>query len=139
MTSLIRKNDIFNAPIFQSSMLDLFDQVFGDDFYKPIRQTSLPAVKLNEDKEKYSIAIAAQGLKKEDFDITIRENLISIDFQKTEKTSEYSFCQSFAKSWKIPKNVDLKTISADYEQGVLQLTLPKLSNVESPEMKIQVG
>jgi HSP20 family protein len=114
-----------------------------DDFFKPWREwfdsgwervATVPAVNVTEDSTSYKIAMAAPGLKKEDFKINVEGNLITISAEKTESKEdrdekytrkEYNYT-SFARTFTLPDNIKTEKIEAHYENGELYLSLPKL-------------
>ena len=114
--------DFFNKPL-----LDLFDSGF------PSRTMNMPAVNITERKDDYLISMAAPGLKKEDFKIDVEGNMLTISSEKEEEKEEseekftrqeYSY-SSFERSFTLPDEVDKDKIDAHYQNGVLELTLPK--------------
>jgi HSP20 family protein len=122
---------------------ELFPSVM-DEFFKPWnewlgndamfnRMLTTPAVNVVENKEDYSISMAAPGLKKEDFKIDIEGNMLSISSEKEdtkeEKDSrhtrrEYNY-SSFSRSFTIPEDIMKDKIDAAYTDGILKITLPK--------------
>lgn len=127
-----------------------------DDFFKPWREwfdtgwdrvATVPAVNVTEDNGTYKIAMAAPGLKKEDFKIDVDGNLITISAEKTERKEEkeekytrkeYNFT-SFSRTFTLPENIKTDKIEARYENGELTLTLPKLSEEKtSAHKKIEI-
>ena len=114
--------DFFNKPL-----LDLFDSGL------PSRRMSVPAVNITERKEDYLVSMAAPGLKKEDFKIDVEGNLLTISSEKEEENEEksekytrqeYSY-SSFERSFTLPDEVNKDKIDAHYQDGVLELVLPK--------------
>jgi HSP20 family protein len=94
---------------------------------------SVPAVNITEEKDHFSVSLAAPGLKKEDFKIDVTDELLSISAEsessKEEKggkftRQEYNY-SSFSRSFKLPESVMADKINAVYTDGVLRLTLPK--------------
>lgn len=95
----------------------------------------LPAANILEEKEKFLVQLAVPGLKKEDFKIELKEKLMTISVYKTpEKGQEatqpsYSLKEfgftSFKRSFTLPETIELEAITAQYEQGILQLDIPK--------------
>ncbi len=89
-----------------------------------------PAVNIIEFTEHFSIKLAAPGLDKNDFNIEIDENKLTISVEiASNNTSvftrkEYDF-NSFKRSFTIPKKVDKTKIDATYNQGILELKLIK--------------
>ena len=115
-----------------------------DDFFKPWnewfddstfvnRVSKLPAVNITENGSHYSVSLAAPGLKKEDFKIDIDGNMLTISSEKEEKKEEkdekytrkeYSY-SSFSRSFTLPEDVKEDAIDAKYENGILNLRLPR--------------
>lgn len=119
-----------------------------DEFFKPWnewfeggvfgRTMNMPAVNITEQKDDYLVALAAPGLKKEDFKIDIEGNMLVISCEKEEKKEEkdvkftrkeYNFT-SFERSFTLPDEVNKEKIEARYEEGVLKLFLPKKDEVK---------
>ena len=115
-----------------------------EDFFKPWNQwfddsslvrrvTNLPAVNITENEDHYTVALAAPGLKKDDFKIDIDGNIINISSEKEEtkeqedkkyNRKEYSYT-SFQRSFTMPEDVKQDAIDARYQDGVLTVTLPR--------------
>lgn len=107
---------------------DLFDNdsVFG-------RMLTVPAVNVTENGNHYTVSLAAPGLKKDDFKIDVEGNMLTISSEKEEKKEqkdekytrkEYSY-SSFSRSFTIPDDVKGDAIDAHYENGVLNVILPR--------------
>jgi HSP20 family protein len=115
-----------------------FDRFFRNDFMdmwpSGVSET-VPSINIAEGKDQYSIEMAAPGLKKEDFNIDVDGNLITISCEKESETKEgkegdnysrreYNY-SSFSRSFTIPENANAENISARYNDGILKLTVPK--------------
>lgn len=141
MATLVRYN---NFPT-------LFDSFFGRPqvvrYQKPA--TQVPAVNVKEDETAYSLHMAAPGVKKEYFNLSLEQNKLTISFKQEEKEEEQASTytrqefgfQSFERSFRLPKNVNTEGISATYTDGILTVTLPKVEpKVEEPTVKqIAIG
>ena len=89
--------------------------------------------------------VAAPGLEKEDFMITLEGNLLTISSTKKNETEdrtgqymrkEFSY-QSFSRSFELAKDVvDEERIQARYENGVLKLNIPKTEKAKKQEPKL---
>jgi len=115
-----------------------------DDFFKPWnnwfendlftgRAMNIPAVNITDNKDDFTVALAVPGMKKDDFNIDIDGNMITISCEKEEKKEEkeakftrkeYNF-SSFTRSFTLPDEILKEKIEARYEDGVLKLMLPK--------------
>lgn len=128
-----------------------------DDFFRPWnewfdadngffeRTLSMPAVNVVENKDHYTVSIAAPGLKKQDFKIDVDGNMLSISCEKEdhkeEKDARYTRKEynysSFSRSFTIPEEVRKEKIEAKYEDGILKLTMPRMHAVK-PEAVQQI-
>ena len=126
-----------NNPVTKS-----FDGLLNELFYdlpatfgKTIRENVLgfPAVNITETNLHYQIQLAAPGLTKNDFAIQLDGNLLTISANKTEETNdstiktikkEFNF-KTFKRSFTIDEKIDATNIAAQYENGILQVQLPK--------------
>jgi HSP20 family protein len=130
-----------------------------DDFFKPwnewfdddrliTRKITMPSVNIMENGKYYNVSLAAPGLKKDDFNINIDGNILTISCQKEETTEkkdekftrkEYNY-SSFSRSFTLPEDVKQETIEAHYEDGVLMIRLPRkeAGKLTSPVKKIDV-
>jgi len=116
-----------------------------NDFFKPwnewyensgsplTNKITVPSVNISETVREYKVLIAAPGLKKDDFKIDLEGNMLSISSEKKEQKEEkgekfsrkeYSF-SSFSRRFTLPDGVNRDKIEATYEDGILQLMLPK--------------
>src|SRR5688500_5046869 len=97
--------------------------------------TTLPAVNIRETNENFEVEMAAPGMNKQDFNILLEGNTLTITSEKSdeqeekdgEKFSRREFrYQSFQRRFTLPKDeVDVETINAKYENGILKLSIPK--------------
>lgn len=95
---------------------------------------SNPSINITEDDSKYNLHLAAPGLTKQDFNIHIEnDNLIISVEKKNEKEEslqgrftrrEFNY-SAFKKSFQLDDKINRQKITAAYENGVLNLTLPK--------------
>jgi HSP20 family protein len=112
---------------------DFFGKDFLPDFTGSTTGINTPAVNIIEGKEDFRIEVAAPGLGKNDFKLSIEHNLLTISSEKEEEKKENGdkfmrreFCYScFRRSFSIPDSVDSENISASHKDGILTLTLPK--------------
>jgi HSP20 family protein len=109
---------------------NLFDNDLGDFFGK---RFSDPAANIIESNEAFQLDIAAPGMKKEDFRIGLENNILNISAEledvKREEGKNYTrkefYYGSFSRAFTLPKTIDTDKIKADYENGILKITLPK--------------
>ncbi len=132
-----------------------FDRIFNNDlmdwnttnFSSP--NTSMPAVNVKETDDEYTIEVAAPGMNKKDFKINFQNNVLTISSEtkdeKEEKEDNYTrreFCyQSFQRSFTVPAtDVESDKISASYNDGILNVKLPKKEEVKpKPAREIKIS
>ena len=137
---------------YQPSFPGFFDDFFTKEFIGWDKDhswgKSTPAVNIKETDEAFNIEVAAPGLTKEDFNLEVDNDLLTISFEKKEEKEEvgeytrkeFSYA-SFKRSFTIPTDtVDPEAIDAKYENGILNLQLPKKEEVKAKAKRtIEVG
>lgn len=141
--NLIRKN---GSLVFPS----LLDEIFRPDWNGGIQNFSnhMPAVNIKESEVDFKLEFYAPGLKKEDFNIEIDQKTLNISSEKqsenednNEKYSlkEFSF-SSFKRTFNLPETVNFDAIEANYENGVLNVSLPKREEaLPKPKRMIEIA
>lgn len=136
MKTLVRTNNNYHPT--------LFDSVFGknifDHFLSPESTSLKPAVNVVESEKEFRVELAAPGLKKEDFIINVENDRLAISAErknvseeKGEKYSRKEFSyHSFNRVFTLPEIVNGEKISANYDAGVLSVTLPKKEAEATP-------
>lgn len=121
-----------------------FDDMFDTNFM-PRANATAPAINVKETEKEYEVEVAAPGLKKDDFQVNIdNDGNLSIKMEqkneekKEDKKSHYlrrEFSYSkYEQTLILPDNVNKEGISAKVDNGVLNITLPKL---EETKAKVQ--
>ncbi|NLP58576.1 Hsp20/alpha crystallin family protein [Lutibacter sp. B1] len=112
-------------------------------------QTTLPSVNIKETSNEFVVEMAAPGMKKDDFQIELNNNVLTIKSEtkneKEEKDSEnytrreFSY-QSFQRSFNLNNRViDDSKIEAKYYNGILNILLPKKEEVKAkPTRQIEI-
>jgi HSP20 family protein len=128
--SLIKRSD-WPALVNGTWLSDFFDdRLFDSDW---LRKQSMPAVNVNESDDRFEIEVAAPGLTKKDFEITVDNNVLTISSEKEEEKEEkekdytrreFSY-NAFSRSFTMPANVNPEDIKASYENGILKLHVAK--------------
>lgn len=91
-----------------------------------------PAVNVSESAEGFEIELAAPGLSREDFQLKVEKDVLTISAQKQAagetpdngrySRREFSF-SSFERAFRLPDTIDPAAIQASYNQGILRVTL----------------
>ena len=112
--------------------------------------STLPSVNVRETAEEFTVEVAAPGMKREDFDIQLHNNVLTIRSEQSNRQEsgedgkysrrEFSY-QSFQRSFNLNHEVvDDNNIAATYQDGILRLTLPKKESAkEKPARQIEVS
>ena len=125
MTSLILRDRNRTPSIWNSFFSDLIsDSLLTDVLSNPtlreFSQNNPVKVHIDKNDTAYDVSIAAPGIAKNEVDVTVKDNVLTVAHEHKEESSDKSFCTSFSKSWTIPKDIDVENISAAYESGVFQ-------------------
>jgi HSP20 family protein len=143
MTLLTKASHLF--PDLSSNLMDFFNE----DRNWPKEFTSkMPAVNISEDENSYHLALAAPGLEKDDFEIAVDNQRLTIGCEKKREKEEekdhftrkeFSY-ESFSRSFMLPDSINSDEINASYENGVLTVALPKKEpDVKMAKKQISVG
>jgi len=130
------------APYFNN----VFDSLFSDALNKNLVVNKVPGVNILESAEDYKIEVAAPGLTKEDFQINLKKDTLSVWAEKKPvegEVKDYSRKEfdyhSFARSFVLPETVDAEKIAAEYVNGILNITIGKKDENKVKEIEIKVS
>jgi HSP20 family protein len=107
----------------------------------------VPPVDIYEDAHKIVLKLEVPGLKQEDLDIQLENNILTVrgerKFEKEEKEENFHRVErrygSFYRSFTIPNTVNPDSVKADYDAGVLRIQLEKRAEAKPKQIKVQVG
>ncbi|MCW9037889.1 Hsp20/alpha crystallin family protein [Altibacter sp.] len=111
--------------------------------------TSAPAVNILENEDDFKVEMAVPGMKKEDFNIDLENNLLTISAEEQSENEtkgqdgsytrrEFNY-SAFKRSFTLPDSVDGEKIAASYTDGVLNITIPKKEEAKpKPPKKIAI-
>ena len=118
-------------------------RAFGDD--EGIgRGAWAPSVDIYENKDQIVLEAELPGMKQEDFDLTIENNVITLRgerrFEKTDESDNYHRVErsygAFTRSFTLPQTVSADEAHAEYSNGVLRVTLPKREETKSRRIEV---
>ncbi len=119
---------------FESMMKSMFNQMKMMDMHhkhlfkrtgKKNNEKGWRSITQSDDGNSFKLNINLKGIDKEDIDIHIKINVLIIKAEKhTSSESNYSK-KSFIQQFLIPKNADRSGITAEFEDGLLIVTIPK--------------
>lgn len=130
--------------MYPASFFGSFPSFFEDVMNGKDHANYVPSVNVAENDKEWHIEVSAPGFSKEDFRINLEKEVLTISAEhKTDTTKEqknytrreFSY-GSFSRSFRIKENsVDTEKIAAAYENGILNLSLPKM--VTAPEKAVK--
>jgi HSP20 family protein len=107
----------------------------------------VPALDISERKDAYLVTVELPGLKPEDLEITLEDGLLTIqgERQLTSESSEQQFHRverrygAFRRSITLPAHVMAEGIQASFEDGVLQILVPKAEEAKPKRIQVRPG
>ncbi|MBX2942909.1 MAG: Hsp20/alpha crystallin family protein [Cyclobacteriaceae bacterium] len=128
--SIIRYNPNDFTP---TSFSNLIDRFFNDSMQRSGQSTFVPKVDVIEGEKAFELHVEVPGMKKEDFNVEVNDNYLTISGERkfsTEKNEkDYHSIEtrygSFSRSFTLPESVNSDKIDAKYNNGILELTIPK--------------
>ena len=104
-----------------------------------------PSVDIYENKDQIVLEAELPGMNRDDFELTVENNVITLrgerQFEKKDETDNYHRVErsygSFTRSFTLPQTVSTEGATADYQNGVLRVTLPKRQ--ETKARRIEIG
>ena len=128
---------------FDNNMLDWNNRHFSDT------NTTLPSVNIKENLDEFTVEVAVPGFDKEDFNIEVENDTLTISSEKKIENEEregeritkreFSY-QSFTRSFSLPVLVEREKIKAKYENGILNIIIPKKEEAKpKPPKRIAIS
>jgi HSP20 family protein len=149
MTVLTRWDPFREFSTLQDRMNRLFRDSYGSEGHDEALTTGsfAPAVDVYEDEHNVSLKIEIPGIDEKDIDVRVENNTLSVHgerkFEKEEKEENFRRVErsygSFTRSFTLPNTVDVEHVLANYDKGVLKITLPKKAEAKPKQIKVQVG
>jgi HSP20 family protein len=124
----------------------VFDSIFNDTFFSDQMMARVPAVNISESKDHYHLELAAPGLKKEDFKLSLERNVLNISVERNSEDAvqernynkrEFSY-SSFVRSFTLPDAADENGIEAKYVDGVLCVDIAKKEEAKIQSRQIEI-
>lgn len=127
---------------FFNDFLNSLENERGSDMLSDFK----PAVNTREGKDAYHVDVDLPGVKKEDINISVEDNTLTLsgkrETKKEVKEEDYYRVESsygkFQRSFTLPENVDVENIRAASEDGVLEVVIPKLQVIKNSAKKIEI-
>jgi len=105
----------------------------------------LPALEMYEKPDKFVVRVELPGMKKEEIDVHVVGDTLTVSGERkvsTEiKDEEYRRCElsygSFSRSITLPAAVNTAKVDASFENGILEIALPKIEEVKPKRVQVK--
>ncbi|MBZ0246884.1 MAG: Hsp20/alpha crystallin family protein [Cyclobacteriaceae bacterium] len=140
MNKLVRRSGLLPTTSFFDDFLtkDLFDWSGWTE-----NSSTVPRVNIVESGDDFRVEVAAPGMRKDDFHISLDNDMLTIssEIQNEESKEEQNYLrrefsyQAFKRSFYLPNTVEADKIKATYKDGLLQLAIPKKEEAKKKPVK----
>lgn len=147
--SLIRWQPLKELETLRHQMNQVFDSWMHPDLESPLTWNNTawtPAIELQETDTELVVKAEVPGVEAKDLDVQVTENTVSIAGSHREETrteekgmvrSELRYGQ-FQRLIPLPTTVQYEQVKADFKNGILTLTLPKVESTRKPVVKVNL-
>ena len=145
--NIVRYDPFRELRSLQDEMTRLFTGVTpaSIDREDALRGAWNPSVDISENKENLVLEAELPGMKREDFELSIENNVITLKgerkFEKKDEGENYHRVErsygSFTRSFTLPQNVTADGAEAEFNNGILRVTLPKREETRARKIEIK--
>lgn len=120
---------------------NLLENFFESDSRLDNSSYSFPRANTIEHENDYLVELFIPGANKEEIKIDLNNDVLTVSAESPKneevkyQTREFNYT-SFKRSFTLPEDVNMETIAAAYQNGVLKITLPKLE--KAPQIKKEI-
>ena len=134
-----------------TTLQEQFNQMFGNGLPRTGEESNLtpwaPAVDIFETEHELVVNADLPGVNPEDLDIRVENNIVTIRGERKfeNKVNEENYLRveraygSFSRSFSLANSVNSEAIKADYQNGVLTLSIPKREEAKPKQIKVNLG
>jgi HSP20 family protein len=131
----------------QDRMNRLFQEQYGGREEELTTSAFAPPVDIYEDEHNLTLKLEVPGIEEKDIDIRVENNVLTVrgerKLEKEEKEENFHRVErrygSFVRAFTLPNTVDTDSAKANYDKGVLKITLSKRAEAKPKQIKIGVG
>ncbi|MGM0546418.1 MAG: Hsp20/alpha crystallin family protein [Bacteroidota bacterium] len=132
-----------NRNVTSKNFSDIMDEFFND-VVNDRHDNFVPSIDISETEDQFMITAELPGMSKEDIDISLENGRLAISgersFENEEKGKKFHRVEtkygSFERSFQLPDNVDAESISATYDNGLLNISIDKSEDKVSKKIEI---
>jgi HSP20 family protein len=121
-------------------------RMFDDPFTPTTNGTWMPAVEVSETNEAMLLTAELPGMDEKALKITIDNNVLTIAGEKEQELTDAPpaknyylserFYGAFQRSFALPRTVDMEHVKAEFDKGILTVTLPKLPQAKGKVIEV---
>lgn len=123
-----------------------FETLLGYPRYGSVNRLASPQLDMHEDQSGYVIKADLPGIKKEEIEITLTDNVLSLKGERKEETEKTGEGWSHTERWtgaferliEFPVEVDASKVAASFKDGVLEVKVPRAESAKPKQLKIEV-
>jgi HSP20 family protein len=144
--SIVKYDPFRELRSLQDEMTRLFTGVVPSGFNREemTHGAWAPSVDIYEDKERLILEAELPGMKRDDFEISVENNVITLKgerrFEKKTEGDNYHRVErsygNFTRSFTLPQTVTAEGATADFENGVLRVSLPKREETKARKIEV---
>lgn len=125
---------IFNSPLFNNPE------------FPRSASTYTPKVRISKDRDQFTISMELPGVSKEEVKLSVENNVLSVSGEKNQvnKTEDTNLIMNeiyygqFSRNFNLSKDIKVDAIDAEYNDGVLNITLPKIEEAKPIVKEISI-
>jgi len=145
--ALIRWEPLREVDTLQREMNRLFDNLLTTQSRSGRDLAYAPAAEMQETSEAYNLKLEIPGVDPQDLDIQVTTEAVSVTGERKSETkveeggtvrSEFHYGK-FQRVISLPGRIDNQNVKADYQNGILHLTLPKAEEEKNKVVKVNLG
>ncbi len=134
-----------------TSLNNIFDDLWTGNFNRNFKDSERlpfkPAVNIIENDKAYLLQFQIPGIPKDAIKIDVEDKILTVSYEhseetkeETEKTLRTEFAQrSFKRSFNLGKTIEVESITAQFDLGILTLNLPKREAEKNIKKSISIA
>src|SRR5271167_3218479 len=149
MTILTRWDPAREYSTLQDRMNRLFRESHSSEGPEEALTTNgfAPPVDVYEDEHNITLKVEVPGIDEKDIDVRVENNTLTVHgerkIEKEEKEENFRRVErqygSFTRSFTLPTTVDAEKVSANYDKGILKISLAKKAEAKPTQIKVKVS
>ncbi len=127
-------------------MLFNWNENLFNDVFNANRNGLYPQVDIEEREEAYALSVELPGMKKDDIQISFHDGVLKVSGEKkdsrNDENANYHLTErrygKFERAFRIHSDVNVDNIEAGFNDGILQITLPKAESAKPKQIEVKV-